>query len=165
MTASSPTQSTAVPIGIVGCGNIFPAYLNTLRRCRQVRIVAIADANAELAASRGAEHGVPVLSIDDLLASDAYPDAFFVARQFRFEGARLAELRGEFTLRGISQPLSLRATKFGCRGDGKSPDGAEVCGGDFEGEILRSEFGATFGLPLVANRVKLIVQVEGRRTR
>jgi polyisoprenoid-binding protein YceI len=38
-----------------------------------------------------------------------------------------------------------------------------VCGGDFEGELLRSDFGATFGLPLIANRVRLQVQVEGRR--
>ena len=97
----------------------------------------------------------------DLLASTQHPEAFFVASQFRFEGAAVAEVRGEFTLRGISQPLSLRATQFGCRTEATR----EVCGGDFEGEILRSDFGATFGLPLVANRVKLIVQLEGRRVR
>jgi polyisoprenoid-binding protein YceI len=39
----------------------------------------------------------------------------------------------------------------------------EVCGGDFEGEVSRSEYGATFGLPLVGDRVRLLVQVEGRR--
>ena len=95
----------------------------------------------------------------DLLASTEFPEAFFVARRFRFDGGRLAELRGEFTLRGISQPLSLRARLFGCRSDG----GTEVCGGDFEGEIKRSDFGATFLLPLVGDRVRLVVQVEGRR--
>jgi polyisoprenoid-binding protein YceI len=36
----------------------------------------------------------------------------------------------------------------------------EVCGGDFEGELLRSDFGASFGLPLVGDRVRLKVQVE-----
>ena len=36
-------------------------------------------------------------------------------------------------------------------------------GGDFEGEVLRSEHGASFGLPLIGNRVRLLVQVEGRR--
>jgi polyisoprenoid-binding protein YceI len=98
---------------------------------------------------------------DDLLASEAHPQAYFVARQFRFDGERLAEVRGEFTLRGISQPLSLRALFFGCRQDAARR--AEVCGGDFEAEIKRSEFGATFGLPLVADRVRLVVQVEGVR--
>jgi polyisoprenoid-binding protein YceI len=98
---------------------------------------------------------------DDLLASTAYPEAFFVATQFRFDGDRLAEVRGEFTLRGTSRPLELRALRFACRTN--TPDAREVCGGDFEGELLRSDFGATFGLPFVANRVRLLVQVEGRR--
>ena len=51
------------------------------------------------------------------------------------------------------------ARRFACRSD----EGTEVCGGDFEGELLRSDFGATFGLPFVADRVRLLVQVEGRR--
>ena len=108
--------------------------------------------------------GVPVFNArlreSDLLASTEHPEAFFVARNFRFEAGRVAEVRGEFTLRGISQPLSLHARHFACRADGA----AEICGGDFEGEILRSEFGATFGLPLVGDRVRLVVQVEGRRS-
>jgi polyisoprenoid-binding protein YceI len=107
--------------------------------------------------------GLPVFNArlreGDLLASAEFPDAFFVARNFRFEGQILAEVRGEFTLRGVSQPLSLFARRFACRDD----EGTEVCGGDFEGELLRSEFGATFGLPFVADRVRLVVQVEGRR--
>jgi len=111
----------------------------------------------------GVDTGLPFFNARlreaDLLASAEYPEAYFVARNFRFEGQALAEVRGEFTWRGVSQPLSLFARRFACRIDA----GAEVCGGDFEGEILRSEFGITFGLPLVADRVRLVVQVEGRR--
>ena len=95
----------------------------------------------------------------DLLASSEFPEAFFVARNFRFDGDRVAEVRGEFTFRGVSQPLSLRARHFGCRQDGS----AEICGGDFEGELLRSDFGATYLLPLIGDRVRLTVQVEARR--
>lgn len=97
---------------------------------------------------------------DDLLASDAYPEAFFVAQQFRFSGAQLQELRGEFTWRGVSQPLSLRAMRFGCRG---AAEAGQVCGGDFEGELKRSDFGATFALPFVADKVRLVVHVRGTR--
>ena len=98
---------------------------------------------------------------EDLLASEAHPEAFFVARNFRFEGGQPAELRGEFTLRGVGTGLTLRALRFGCRTD--DPRGPEVCGGDFEGSVDRSSFGMTFGLPLVADRVRLLVQVEAVR--
>ena len=37
------------------------------------------------------------------------------------------------------------------------------CGGDFEAELRRSDFGMSFGLPLVADRVRLLVQVEAIR--
>ncbi|MBS0442054.1 MAG: polyisoprenoid-binding protein, partial [Proteobacteria bacterium] len=36
-------------------------------------------------------------------------------------------------------------------------------GGDFEAELRRSDFGMSFGLPLVADRVRLLVQVEAIR--
>lgn len=111
--------------------------------------------------------GIPVFNArlrqGDLLASTEYPEAFFVARQFRFDGDAVAEVRGEFTLRGVSQPLSLRARRFSCRLESTSND--EICGGDFEGQLLRSDFGATFGLPLIGNRIGLQVQVEGRLRR
>jgi hypothetical protein len=41
--------------------------------------------------------------------------------------------------------------------------GQEVCGGDFEAEISRSAFGVTHSLPFVADRVRLLVQVEAVR--
>jgi polyisoprenoid-binding protein YceI len=114
-------------------------------------------------ATASVETGLPVfdarLRQADLLASDEFPAAYFVATRLRFEGDRLAEVRGEFTWRGLSQPLSLHGLRFSCRVEAAQ----EVCGGDFEGEILRSEFGSTFGMPFVADRVRLLVQVEGQR--
>ncbi len=100
---------------------------------------------------------------DDLLASTAHPVAWFVATRFQFDGERVVSLRGEFTWRGVSQPLTLSALRYACRSDTTVAAPVQVCGGDFEGELLRSDFGATFGLPFVANRVRLVVQVEGRR--
>ncbi len=97
----------------------------------------------------------------DLLASAEFPQASFVAERFRFDGERLAEVRGKFTLRGVSQPLILRALHFAC--EWRDLLQREVCGGDFEAEIQRSAFGASFGLPFVADRVRLLLQVEGIR--
>lgn len=94
----------------------------------------------------------------DLLASADFPPAVFSAETFRFEGDRLTEVSGTLRLRGVSRPFVLRAQRFGC----EMQAGREVCGGDFEGELLRSEFGIEYLIPLVADRVRLRVQVEGR---
>jgi polyisoprenoid-binding protein YceI len=95
---------------------------------------------------------------DDLLASTAHPQAYFVAEHFVFDGPTLREVRGEFTLRGISRPLTLQARRFAC---GTHPVVQRGwCGGDFEAELRRSDYGLSFGLPLVADRVRLLVQVE-----
>lgn len=106
----------------------------------------------------------------DLLASDEFPQAYFVASRFRFGGPgepELAEVRGEFTLRGVGVPLSLHALRFACRTElrpsGPGSGAVEVCGGDFRAELRRSDFGATFGLPFVGDRVSLRLQVEGQR--
>jgi polyisoprenoid-binding protein YceI len=98
----------------------------------------------------------------DLLDAATHPTAWFVARQFHFEGDRLRSVRGEFTLRGVSRALTLTATRFGCYDHPVLK--REVCGGDLEGELLRSEFGMNYGAPFVADRVALKVQVEGVRT-
>lgn len=99
---------------------------------------------------------------DDLLAAAAYPTAWFVARSLRFDGERLVAARGELTLRGRSQPLTLTATHYRCGPHPMLP-GRELCGGDFEGRIKRSDFGIDFGLPFVGDEVVLRVQVEGTR--
>lgn len=61
----------AVALGIVGTGNIFPAYLKTLKRCPRVRIVGVADADAAVAQRRAQEAGVSACTLDELLAGEA----------------------------------------------------------------------------------------------
>lgn len=96
----------------------------------------------------------------DLLACADWPQAWFVAKQFHFSAdGSLSSLRGELTLRGVSAGLSLTALHYGCHT--RPISGEQVCGGDFEGELQRSYFGAGWGAPFVADRVRLVVQVEG----
>jgi polyisoprenoid-binding protein YceI len=97
----------------------------------------------------------------DLLASEAYPTAEFASARFVFDGSRLTGVDGDLTLRGTRQGLELRALRFGCHTHPVLQ--REVCGGDFEGQIKRGDFGASFGMPFVENRVRLRVQVEGIR--
>jgi polyisoprenoid-binding protein YceI len=109
------------------------------------------------------ETGFPVLDArlkqPDLLATIEYPEAYFVATRFQFDAqGGVKEVRGEFTLRGVGEPLSLVARSFGCRRDETLQ--REVCGGDFEADLKRSRFGATLGEPFVSDDVHLVIQVE-----
>lgn len=113
-----------------------------------------------------ASTGVAVLDArlkePDMLSVQAHPRAYLVAERVEFDGAgRITALRGEFTMRGVSQPLTLTALRFNCY---TSPlFRREVCGGDFEGRLNRSTLGITHSLPLVSDSVRLLVQVEGVR--
>lgn len=102
-----------------------------------------------------------VLRRADMLATQAHPKAYFVASRFTFDGERLVGVSGEFTLRGTSRPLALRVLTFGCRQHATLQ--REVCGGDFEAELLQSDFGLSYALPFVSDRVRLLVQVEALR--
>jgi len=108
-----------------------------------------------------------VAPLDTILRSHSffdvknYPQAYFVASQFRFAGGQPVELRGELTLHGASQPVSLRAASFNCYEHPVLK--REVCGGDFEAEFSRSGFNITYGLPVVGDTVKLQIGIEAIR--
>ncbi|HEX6720949.1 MAG TPA: YceI family protein [Burkholderiaceae bacterium] len=110
--------------------------------------------------------GVPVLDArlreGDMLSTQVHPKAYLVAERFDFDDTgRVKALRGEFTLRGVSLPLELKAVRFNCY---TSPlFRREVCGGDFEGQFNRSAVGITHSLPFVSDTVRLLVQVEAIR--
>ena len=98
----------------------------------------------------------------DLLASEAYPKADFVAGAVPLRGRRAAaRCAASSRCAASARALELRALRFGCHTHPTLQ--REVCGGDFEGELKRGDFGVSFGMPFVANRVRLLVQVEGIR--
>jgi predicted dehydrogenase len=63
--------TTPVGVGIIGCGNISPAYLKALPGFNTIHLRAVADANPEAANARAAEFNVPALSVAALLADPA----------------------------------------------------------------------------------------------
>jgi polyisoprenoid-binding protein YceI len=102
-----------------------------------------------------------ILRGKELLDPTGSPEAYYTARQVRWEGDIPREVRGELTLRGTSEPLTLTATRWRCALSLVVRH--EVCGGDFEGEIVRSRYGITHSLPFVDDRVKLLIEVEAIR--
>lgn len=95
----------------------------------------------------------------DFFDTDTHGTAKFVADKFSFSGDKISEVAGTLTLLGKTKPVTLKASKFNCY---DSPIvKREVCGGDFETVIQRSQWGMSFGSNFgVADNVKLVVQVE-----
>jgi polyisoprenoid-binding protein YceI len=53
----------------------------------------------------------------------------------------------------------LKATNFNCYLNPRLQ--REVCGGDFETTIQRSQWGMSYGLPTIPDSIRLTVQIEG----
>lgn len=95
----------------------------------------------------------------EILNTEAQPTAKFVADKFSFNGDKVSEVAGQLTLNGKTNPVTLKATNFNCY---QSPMlKREVCGGDFETMLTRSQFGVNYGLNYgFADAIKLLIQVE-----
>ena len=95
----------------------------------------------------------------DIFNAEAFPTAKFVGDKFSFNGDKVTEVAGMLTLKGKTNPVTLKATNFNCY---QSPMlKREVCGGDFEATIVSSQFGVDYGLQYgFPDNVRLVVQVE-----
>lgn len=58
-----------VKIGVIGCGNISPAYFNASQKFKSVQITACADMRLEAAKARAAEYKLEAMTVDALLDS------------------------------------------------------------------------------------------------
>ncbi len=88
-----------------------------------------------------------------------FPTAKFVGDKFSFNGDKVTEVAGTLTLLGKTNPVVLKANNFNCY---VSPMlKVEVCGGDFETTLVRSQYGMVWGLNFgFSDNVRLVVQVE-----
>lgn len=119
--------------------------------------------NAEITIDTGSiSTGVPgldrVLRSADFLDAERFPQARFVAERMVFDGDRVASVQGQLTLRGVTQPLELKAERFHCYQNPLFK--REVCGGDFTAPLVRSRFGMVDPVPGIPDQIRLIVQVE-----
>ena len=96
---------------------------------------------------------------DDFFSSAKYPTARFVGDKFSFNGDKVSEVSGLLTLKDKTNPVTLKAVGFNCY---QSPIlKREVCGGDFEAVIDRTQWGIDYGLAYgFSKNVKLVIQVE-----
>lgn len=90
-----------------------------------------------------------------------YPDIVYVG-SMNFSVKSPTEINGQFTMRGVTKPLTLKINKFNCAVDEAS--NMYICGADASGQFDRADYGITIGKKEgVSTIVKLIVQVEATR--
>jgi len=95
---------------------------------------------------------------EDFFNAAKFPTINFKASKIVFDGDKPASVPGELTLVGVTKPVTLTITGFGC---GTNPvNKKEVCGADAYAVIKRSEFGIMKYLPRISDEVKLVINVE-----
>lgn len=98
------------------------------------------------------------LKSKDFFNVEAFPKSTFVSDKVIFEGDKISAVVGTLTLLGKSQTVTLKANNYGCYQNPMLK--REVCGGDFDTTITRSEYGMGYGLPFIPDNVHLVIQIE-----
>jgi polyisoprenoid-binding protein YceI len=98
------------------------------------------------------------LKSKDFLNATEFPTAKFVSDKFTYDGDKVASVSGTLTIRGKTGPVTLTATNFNCYTNPMLK--REVCGGDFETTIQRTLWDVSYGVPVVSDNIRLLIQVE-----
>jgi polyisoprenoid-binding protein YceI len=116
--------------------------------------IVIKTASIDTGIDKWDEH----MKSEDFFNAAKFPEMTFKADKIVFEGDKPASVPGQFTLLGVTKPVTLTLSHFGC---GPHPiNKKEVCGADATATIKRSEFGMTKYLPGIGDEVKLSINVE-----
>tara|TARA_R110001599_G_scaffold353676_1_gene595072 strand:- start:101833 stop:102420 length:588 start_codon:yes stop_codon:yes gene_type:complete len=95
----------------------------------------------------------------DLFNVEKYPTATFKSTSIKFDGNKPVAVEGEFTLLGVTKPLTLTLNTFKCIQHPMLK--REVCGADASAQFNRDDYGMTYGMSYgFSPVVKLAIQVE-----
>jgi len=91
-----------------------------------------------------------------------FPTATYKGTLTKFKDGAPTEVEGQFTLHGVTKPLTLTINQFKCMISPMTKK--EVCGADASATFNRSDFGVSFGDKYgFKQEVKLQIQVEAGR--
>ncbi len=88
-----------------------------------------------------------------------YPTATFKSDSIKFDGDTPVAVDGQFTLHGVTKPLTLKINSFKCIPHPMLK--VEDCGADASAEFNRADYGVDYGVQFTGSpMVKLAIQVE-----
>jgi polyisoprenoid-binding protein YceI len=98
----------------------------------------------------------------ELFDVEKFPTATYKGTLAKFKDGAPTEVEGQFTLHGVTKPLTLKINQFKCMISPMTKK--EVCGADASATFNRSDFGVSFGDKYgFKQEVKLQIQVEAGR--
>ena len=87
-----------------------------------------------------------------------FPTMTFKGTGVKFQGDNVQSIDGQITLLGVTRPLTITLDTWKC---GPHPvSKKEMCGGNAQGTVKRSDFGMKFGIPAVGDELKLWIEFE-----
>ena len=96
----------------------------------------------------------------DMLDVGKYPTATYKGKLTVFKNGLPTQVEGEFTLHGVTRPLTLSINSFKCVNF--PTDKKEHCGADLSGTLNRADYGVSYGDKYGFKMdTKLAIQVEG----
>lgn len=90
-----------------------------------------------------------------------YPTMTFKSKKVVFEGDKPVSVQGDFTMRGVTKPVTLAVSSFQCAMNDFIKK--EVCGANATTTIKRTDFGMNYLAPGLGDEVKLLLNVEAAK--
>jgi len=94
----------------------------------------------------------------DFFNAAEFPRMTFKSSRVVFTGETPSAIEGNFTLLGVTRPVTLQLVRFKC--NPATATAKERCGGDARGTLKRSEFGMKRGIPNIGDDIALEIGFE-----
>jgi polyisoprenoid-binding protein YceI len=116
--------------------------------------VTIQTASIDLDDQKWNEH----LKGKDFFDVEKFPTMTFKSTKVEKTGDKTANVTGDLTLLGVTKPVTLAVVH---NNTGKHPmKDIRATGFSATGTIKRSEFGMNYGLPMIGDDIKILIEVE-----
>ncbi len=95
----------------------------------------------------------------DFFNTAEFPTMTFKSTKVTFKGDAPGTIEGNFTLLGVTKPVTLTVENWKC---GENPMSKKaMCGANATATIKRSDFGMKYAVPAVGDEQKLWIEMEG----